>query len=398
MLKLTFFYKLIPSIQGELCIFAENNKEMKQVFIALVALLIIGCAKEKEGYSISGDLKNMEDGKMVYVLELDANNQPKVIDSVAVKDGEFFLQMPVVQTPNLSFINIEGIEGNVLFISENEPVEFKIYTDSIQASEVSGGEENKVFRNYLNHLKDLNTKVTTVRTDMRNNMMGSKDSLTMVKLQKEEEAIRNSDLAHKKQIVKEHKDNFVSVLVLTDMLNLQAPAREVNELYTTISEDLKQTPLAKSLKQNLEVMLVTEVGSKAPEFEAPNPDGKVIALNEVLGKVTLLDFWASWCKPCRMENPNVVNVFNKYHDKGFNIIQVSLDREGQHDKWVEAIKEDNLTWNHESNLQFWNDPVARLYNIKAIPAAFLLDENGVIVATNLRGDALEAKVKEMIEK
>lgn len=371
---------------------------MKQIFIALIALLIIGCSKKKEGYSISGDLKNMEDGKMIYVSELDANNQPKLVDSVAVKDGEFFLQMPEVKTPNLSFINIEGIGGNVLFVSENEPIEFKIYTDSIQASEVTGGEENKVFRSYLNHLKDLNTKVTTVRTDLRNNMMGSRDSLTMAKLQKEEEAIRNSDIAHKKKILKEHKDNFVSVLVLTDMLNLQAPPREVNELYKTISEDLKQTALAKTLKQNLDVLLVTEVGSKAPEFEAPNPDGKVIALKEVLGKVTLLDFWASWCKPCRVENPNVVNVYNKYHEKGFNIIGVSLDKEGQHDKWVEAIKEDNLTWNHVSNLQFWNDPVARLYNIKAIPAAFLLDENGIIVATNLRGEALEAKVKEMLEK
>jgi len=371
---------------------------MKQLFIALIALLIIGCNKEKEGYSLSGDLKNVEDGKMIYVSELDANNQPTRIDSIAVKEGKFLLDMPEVSSSNLSFITIEGIQGNILFISENEPINFNVYTDSIQSSEVTGGKENKLFRDYLNHLKEVNTKVSTVRNDLRNTMMGSRDSLSIAKLQQEEEALRDGDMAFKKKIAKENKDNFVTVLVLTDMLNLQAPAREVNVLYENLSAELKQTSLAKTLKENIDSKITTEIGSKAPEFKAPNPEGKVIALNEVLGKVTLIDFWAAWCKPCRMENPNVVNVYNKYHEKGFNIIGVSLDREGQKDKWVEAIKADNLTWPQVSNLQFWNDPVAKLYNVRAIPAAFLLDKDGVIVATNLRGEALEAKVKELLEE
>ncbi|MFO7721288.1 MAG: TlpA disulfide reductase family protein, partial [Gillisia sp.] len=103
-------------------------------------------------------------------------------------------------------------------------------------------------------------------------------------------------------------------------------------------------------------------------------------------------------QPCRVENPNIVKVYNKYHDKGFNIIGVSLDREGQKDRWIQAIEDDNLTWPQVSHLKFWQDPVAQLYGVQAIPAQFILDENGVIVAKNLRGDDLDAKVKELLEK
>ena len=371
---------------------------MKRFLVAIAALTIIGCAKEKEGYSISGNLNNIEDGKMVILSELDANNQPTKLDSVAVKEGQFSLDLPEVTSSNLSFLSVEGVRGQVLFVSENEPINFEIHSDSIQTSKVSGGKENELLYTYLDHIKQLNQKLMRIRSDFRTQATTTKDSTVMANLQNEEEALRKSDLAFKKKIAQENPAKYVSVLVLTDMINMGGPASEVRALYDELSENLKQTSLAKTMKENLDSRSAVEVGSKAPSFEAPNPQGEIIALEDVLGKVTLIDFWAAWCKPCRVENPNVVKVYNKYHEQGFNIIGVSLDRTGQKDKWIEAIEQDNLTWNHVSNLQFWNDPIAKLYNIRAIPAAFILDKNGVIVATNLRGDALEAKVKELIEQ
>ncbi|HAV55900.1 MAG TPA: peroxiredoxin, partial [Aequorivita sp.] len=135
-----------------------------------------------------------------------------------------------------------------------------------------------------------------------------------------------------------------------------------------------------------------EVGSLAPNFSAPTPTGEMMSLKDALGKYTIIDFWASWCRPCRIENPNVVKVYNKYHDKGLNIISVSLDKAEQKDKWLQAIKDDQMDWYHVSNLQFWQDPIAQQYSVRSIPATFLLDENGVIIDKNLRGAALEAKI------
>jgi peroxiredoxin len=371
---------------------------MKQFLAAIILLSILACGEDREGYWISGQIENVENGKMVYLSELDQNSQPKKIDSVAVQDGSFSLDLPEVQKPNLSFLTVEGLNGNVIFISENEPINFEIYKDSLPASKVSGGKENKAFYEYLGHLKNLNKRVMKSRTDLRQVMTSTQDSATIAKLRKEQEILQDNDENFKKKMVKENPDAYVSVLILSDMMNMGASANEVKKLYDGLSEDLKSTPLATSLKANLDKLTATEIGSKAPEFSAPNPEGKQIALKDVLGKVTLIDFWAAWCKPCRIENPHVVKTYNKYHDKGFNIIGVSLDRQGQKDRWVQAIEEDNLTWPQVSNLQFWQEPIAQMYGVRSIPAQFILDENGVIVAKNLRGAALEAKIKELLEE
>lgn len=371
---------------------------MKRFFTALIILTILGCQQKPEGYSVSGSVDSIEDGKMVYVSQLDENSQPEKIDSAVIENKKFSLDLPEVDQSNLSFLTIDGLNGNVMYISENEPIEFEIYKDSLPASKVTGGKENSVFYEYLYYLKNLNAQVMEIRLNMRQQMSASPDSLVIAQLQQQEDRMRIDDLEYKKNLIEENPDAFVSVLVLTDMQSMGAPASEVKEYFNSLSGRIKQTPLAKALKENIDKMGAVEIGSKAPLFSGPNPDGEEIALKDVMGKVTLIDFWAAWCKPCRMENPNIVKVYNKYHDQGFNIVGVSLDREDQRDRWLQAIKDDNLTWTQISHLQFWQEPIAQQYNIRAIPAAFILDENGVIVAKNLRGEELENTVKELIEK
>ena len=145
-----------------------------------------------------------------------------------------------------------------------------------------------------------------------------------------------------------------------------------------------------------------EIGKVAPNFEAPKPDGSLISLNDIKGKVTVIDFWAAWCAPCRKENPNVVRVYNKYHDQGLEIISVSLDGDTRQNDpkkaWLDAIEKDQLDWTHVSNLNYFNDPVAQLYNITSIPATFILDKDGKIAYKNLRGKALALKVEELLNQ
>jgi peroxiredoxin len=138
------------------------------------------------------------------------------------------------------------------------------------------------------------------------------------------------------------------------------------------------------------------IGKIAPDFSGPNPDGKIISLKENLGKVTIIDFWAAWCKPCRIENPNMVALYNDFKDKGLKIIGVSLDKEDAADAWKQAIEVDKLDWAHVSNLKHWKEPIALLYGVNEIPSIFILDEKGTILAINLRGDALRAKITELL--
>ncbi|WP_321538677.1 peroxiredoxin family protein [Flavobacterium piscinae] len=170
----------------------------------------------------------------------------------------------------------------------------------------------------------------------------------------------------------------------------------IEKIYNNLDKNVKDTKPGKSVGEMIMNNSAAEIGKQAPEFSAPNQDGKLVSLKESLGKVTIIDFWASWCGPCRKENPNVVALYNEFHDKGLNIIGVSLDKEGDEKKWKDAITADKLNWPQVSNLKYWNEPIAKKYSIKSIPATFILDASGKIVAKDLRGDELKAKVIELL--
>ena len=165
---------------------------------------------------------------------------------------------------------------------------------------------------------------------------------------------------------------------------------EIKSYFEGLDKDVKETKSGKKIKTALDSMSAIVIGKPAPNFSAPSPEGKTISLKESLGKVTIIDFWASWCGPCRAENPNVVALYNEFHPQGLNIIGVSLDKDAK--AWKAAIAKDKLTWNHVSNFKFWDEPIAKQYNVQSIPATFILDAKGNIVAKDLRGDALRAKV------
>lgn len=379
-------------------IFVSNKRKFmrKLIILAVLAITLIGC-QEEEGYRINGKAEGIEDGKMVYLSEIkNTNSRPERIDSTQVENEQFELVPGEIEQNNLSFLEIEGVNGNVIFISENTPINIEVQKDSIRSSEVKGGNENRVLYTYLDHLKEMNKKVGEGRNEMQQAFQ-QQDSAKLSSLQETEAELIDNDKVFKKKIVQDNPDSFVSVMVLTDMLSMKSyPASEIREMYEELDEEVKQSPLAKSLEQNLENESAVDIGSKAPDFTAPTPDGEELSLSDIRGKVTVIDFWAAWCKPCRVENPNLVRTYNKFHDKGLEIIGVSLDRPGQKDKWLQAIEDDKLPWHQVSNLKFWQEPVAQLYGIRAIPAAFVLDEDGVIVARDLRGEQLEKKVAELL--
>lgn len=366
--------------------------------IAFIGILSIFASCQKDsGYSISGTVENPRAKQRIFVSELSENsNQTTIIDTLEVVDGKFETDLPDKERPTLSFLTLEGTRGNVLYVADNTSIEFQIYPDSLYASKVTGGEDNELLYSYFDKVRESNEIAARDRGEMMEAFQ-RQDTATLNNLQQSQRDRAEEDLETKRQLVRENPNSIVSVLVLQDMVNSgMVNSTEAKELYNNLSSDVKNSHLGQMLNQTITSMSLVEVGSKAPNFSGPTPNGEELVLNDVLGKVTLVDFWASWCKPCRDENPNIVRVYEKYHDEGLNIVGVSLDRPGQKERWEEAIAQDNLEWNHVSNLMYWDDPIAKKYGIRAIPAAFLLDENGVIVAKDLRGEDLENKVAELL--
>jgi thiol-disulfide isomerase/thioredoxin len=372
---------------------------MRRIFIIFLIGLFASCEDDKDrGYSISGTVHNARDGQKVFISELnESNTQTVPVDTTTIKDGTFELDLPEKDTPSITFLTLEGVRGNVVYIADNVPMEFEVYADSMYASNVIGGKDNEVLYGYLAELRETNRKLVSARDAMRD-AYNVRDTVTLDSLDMAQQGVVEKDKENKRELVKNNPNSIVALMILQDMINTQAfSASELQSLYEGLGTEIKKSPLAQNIKTSLDRVSKSAIGSKAPEFTAPTPSGEDLSLNEALGKVTLIDFWASWCRPCRVENPNIVEVYNKYHDKGFNIVQVSLDRPGQRDRWLQAIKDDKLQdWHHVSHLMFWQDPIASEYGVRAIPAAFLLDEKGNIVAKDLRGPALGEKVGELL--
>jgi peroxiredoxin len=198
------------------------------------------------------------------------------------------------------------------------------------------------------------------------------------------------------EFVKTRSGSPIVVYALQQYAGWDIDADKVEPLFDRLSNKVKSYPSAINLKESIDIAKKTGIGRFAMEFTQDDTLGKAVSLSAFKGKFVLIDFWASWCGPCRAENPNVVKVFNKHKDNNFHIIGISLDRPGQKEKWMKAIHDDGLAWTQLSDLKFWDNEVAKQYGIRAIPQNLLLDPEGKIIAKNVRGEELEKKVDEVI--
>lgn len=199
------------------------------------------------------------------------------------------------------------------------------------------------------------------------------------------------------QFIKKNPQSDVSVEALGELLNSNIPFNELEALYNSLDKQVKDTERAQMLRAFMDDMKLTAIGSVAPDFTQKDPDDKLVKLSDFRGKYVLLDFWASWCGPCRKENPHVVTAYNRFKDKNFEILGVSLDNPGQKQAWLNAVKKDGLTWPQVSDLQGWKNSAAQLYKITTIPQNYLIDPDGVIIARNLRGNDLVKKLASILE-
>jgi thiol-disulfide isomerase/thioredoxin len=370
---------------------------MKQLLaLFTICILFASCNNNSEGaYTFSGTASGFEDGTRIYVYEV-VGTTNTVTDTITVKSGKFSTILQLNEEPTLHFLKVGSINKNIIFFPGNSDLKANIYKDSINASFVTGTPQNDAYNEFNKKTLAFNTQKQNLSERFRTARKEG-DNLMASQIQQENIDLNAEEALFKKKFVAEQNNSIFGVMLLSEMTNnkLLTPA-EASELLNNLSPKVASSQIAKDLSAALEGIKNTEIGGQAPAFSAPDPDGNMLSLKETLGKYTIVDFWASWCKPCRIENPNVVRVYEKYHDKGLNIVSVSLDRQGQKERWLQAIEDDNMDWYHVSNLQFWQDPIARDYSVRAIPHTFLLDENGKIIDKNLRGRALENKIASLL--
>ena len=370
-------------------------------YIAIITILfaVFSCQKDQKSFEISGNIDGIENGKKVYLKAL-MNGKAINVDTSEVNEGKFSF-VGAVETPDVHLLTVESVRASLPFILGNENLDFTIYKDSITLSKIEGSLDNDVAQKYTKGVIVFQKKNQALREQART-AQKNKDTVFLKSFGDKMIELRNENNEYNLNFIENHKNSLFTVLLLENLQSQRViDPKQAKDLFSEFPVDLQESASGKRIKEKIDIALTTAIGSVAPDFTAPDTEGKDLTLSEIKGKVTIIDFWAAWCGPCRRENPNIVKIYEKYHDKGLEIIGVSLDgnprQKDAKQEWIDAIAKDGLTWHQVSNLNYFNGQVAKQYNIRSIPAMFVLDEEGTIIAKNLRGPALEQKISELLD-
>ena len=340
---------------------------------------------------ITGNLQNAPEG--VVVLSQYTDSRPKVLDTLEIKsNGDFTFEFDSIGTPTFYELNLYG-QRIVKLALYKENVDVKFNFSDPNSLQIEGSQDSKEMLK-LEKLMDAYQGQVNQLNEKYYEAMSKNDAEVIRQIQLDAMNLEAQQVVKVKEMIESMGNSFAS-LAAVGLLNPQNDFPFLDALVTKLNENYPETIAILQLKQQLDEMRALAVGQLAPDIVLPDPSGKTTKLSDLRGKYVLIDFWAAWCKPCRQENPNVVRLFNQYNSKGFEVFGVSLDR--SREDWVKAIADDQLNWTQVSDLQYFNSAAAVLYQIQAIPATYLVDPDGKIIAKDLRGPSLEAKLAELFD-
>jgi peroxiredoxin len=357
------------------------------LLVLLLSPLAIIAQVTSKGFTIEGKMDGFPDGTSIKLYK---NGESVEMTSAKLMKTKFVLKGNVPE-PVLCYIMVGDNKPVEIFV-ENAIISFKAKKAQPPVYEISGSASHKDFTSFTNTFIPIAQQASTLASTINATMPGAERD----KLMETYNAMQQNLQKEIDKFVKEKPRSTVSAFVLNATYQFNEDIVVLENRFNQLDPAVKKTESGMQLQAFIAEQKIGAVGTQALDFTQPDTTGTPVSLSSFRGKYVLVDFWASWCGPCRNENPNVVENFNKFNKKNFTVLGVSLDRPGQKNKWVEAIHADNLTWTHISDLQFWNNSAAQLYHVKGIPQNFLVDPAGKIVAKNLRGPALEAKLCELL--
>ncbi len=389
---------------------------MKKILFLLAALSpVMAFAQATETAVINGKLGNIGAPAKIYLsYQLGANS---VIDSADIVNGAFSFKETILNPVNATLVvDYKGLgiekftqqysDGRALSKSADN-LSFFIdkgtltitSKDSVKNAQLTGSQLNLDNIKLQEQLKSINRKGEALMAEYKAaSVEQQKSPAFQAGMQSKYKALQTLQSFTLKSFITDNPNSYLSLLALSSVGGPSPDPGEIEPLFNSLSQNVRDTEAGKVLKKQLDALRVTSVGSVAPDFIQNDVNGAPVKLSSFRGKYVLLDFWASWCGPCRQENPNVVRNYNKYKAKNFTVLGVSLDKADSKSAWLTAIKTDGLDWTQVSDLKYWNNEAAALYSVTSIPQNYLIGPDGKIIAKNLRGEDLDAKLQELFGK
>jgi peroxiredoxin len=375
---------------------------IKKLIILLTACLPQLLYAQREDFKIDGSFANKAlTGKIYYNY---SERGIYVKDSTVVEDGKFQFKGKIIgiQKAYFSFIpnRLAGTKGQwqdskTIFI---EPGSFQIIAkDSLSKAKVEGSPINTAYVEFQNVTAQVARDRKVVWNEYIQIKLADRNTSRSIELKEkiDETAARRENLL--RTYIETHPSSYFSIEAIIELMGPYVATQKVEKLWQGLDPKLKESYNGKMVNAVISGSKATDVGAKAPQFAQPDTAGNIVKLTDIKGKYIFVDFWASWCHPCRAENPNVLKAYNNFKDRNFTVIGISIDVEKDHDKWMRAIHDDGIPWTQLISPSNVDSGAWKTYGIRAIPSNYLIDPNGIIVAKNLHGEELQKKLKEILK-